>query len=74
MDNSSEKNSTCGGHLCAIIIRKMVAKCGVFGQELVGAIEEGLDVCWGRILKIPLSQFIYGYPELKNVREGAVTE
>ena len=52
---SAEKNSTCGTHLCAILANEDVCKCGLFRQEPVGSIEDGLRTCWTRIPRIRLS-------------------
>lgn len=52
--HGSTNNSTCGAHLCAIIPNGTVCKCGLFSQEPVGSIEEGLRACWARIPRIPL--------------------
>jgi radical SAM protein with 4Fe4S-binding SPASM domain len=52
--HSSEKDTTCGAHLCVILANGKVAKCGLFSQEPVGSIAEGLRVCWERIPRIEL--------------------
>ena len=56
--HGSEKNATCGAHLCAILSNRQVAKCGLFSQEPVGFIEEGLRTCWERIPRIPLTNLL----------------
>jgi radical SAM protein with 4Fe4S-binding SPASM domain len=66
----SEKNATCGAHLCAIISNGLVAKCGLFSQEPVGTIEEGLRVCWERIPRIRLNQLTCDCLELEECRGG----
>ncbi len=68
--HSSGKNTTCGVHLCAILPNGMVAKCGLFSQEPVGSIEEGLRVCWERIPCIPLSRLNCNCPVLEECRGG----
>jgi radical SAM protein with 4Fe4S-binding SPASM domain len=52
--HGSTNNSTCGAHLCAIIPNGTICKCGLFSQEPVGSIEEGLRTGWARIPRIPL--------------------
>jgi radical SAM protein with 4Fe4S-binding SPASM domain len=68
--HSSEKNATCGAHLCAILPSGRVAKCGLFSQEPVGSIDEGLRVCWDRIPRIQLKELICNCPELEECRGG----
>jgi radical SAM protein with 4Fe4S-binding SPASM domain len=52
--HGSTNNSTCGVHLCAIIPNGTICKCGLFSQEPVGSIKEGLRTCWVRIPRISL--------------------
>ena len=66
----SENNSTCGAHLCAILPNGRVAKCGLFGQETVGSIEEGLRVCWQRIPRILLKDLSCNCIEIEACRGG----
>lgn len=68
--HSSEKNATCGVHLCAILPNGNVSKCGLFNQEPVGSIDEGLRVCWDQIPRIPLRDLTCNCPELKECRGG----
>ncbi len=68
--HTSEKNSTCGDHLCAILSDGRVAKCGLFSQEPVGSVDEGLKVCWERIPRIPLKDLKCDCPELEECRGG----
>ena len=66
----SEKNATCGAHLCAIMANGMVSKCGLFSEEPVGSIEEGLRVCWERIPRIPLQDLTCDCAEIEACRGG----
>ena len=66
----SEKNATCGAHLCAILPDGKVSKCGLFSQEPMGSIEEGLRVCWERIPRIRLKDLACKCPELEECRGG----
>jgi len=66
----SEKNATCGAHLCAILPNANVVKCGLFGQDPVGSIDEGLRVCWGRIPRIQLKELTCNCPEIEECRGG----
>ena len=68
--HSSEKNATCGAHLCAILPNGHVAKCGLFSQEPVGSIDEGLRVCWDRIPRIQLKELTCNCPQMEECRGG----
>jgi radical SAM protein with 4Fe4S-binding SPASM domain len=68
--HSSEKNATCGVHLCAILPNGKVAKCGLFHQETVGSIEEGLRVCWERIPRIALKELACDCFVMEECRGG----
>jgi radical SAM protein with 4Fe4S-binding SPASM domain len=68
--HSSEKNATCGAHLCAILSDGHVAKCGLFSQEPVGSIDEGLRVCWERIPRIQLEELTCNCSEIQECRGG----
>jgi len=68
--HGSKNNSTCGAHLCAILFNGTVCKCGLFSQEPVGSIEEGLRICWQRIPRIPLKDLICKCPEIEACRGG----
>lgn len=68
--HTQEKNSTCGAHLCAIMSNGKVAKCGLFIQETVGSIEEGLRACWERIPRIQLKELSCNCPEIEECRGG----
>jgi radical SAM protein with 4Fe4S-binding SPASM domain len=68
--HSSEKDATCGAHLCAILPDGHVAKCGLFSQEPVGSIDEGLRVCWDRIPRIQLKELTCNCPEIEECRGG----
>jgi radical SAM protein with 4Fe4S-binding SPASM domain len=68
--HSSEKNATCGAHLCAILPNANVVKCGLFGQDPVGFIDEGLRVCWDRIPRIQLKELTCHCPEIEECRGG----
>ena len=68
--HTSEKNACCGAHLCAIIANGNVCKCGLFSQEPVGSIEEGLRVCWERIPRIQLKELRCNCSEIEECRGG----
>jgi len=68
--HSSEKNACCGAHLCAILPNGHIAKCGLFSQEPVGSIDEGLRVCWDRIPRIQLEELACNCPEIEECRGG----
>jgi len=66
----SEKNATCGAHLCAILPNGHVAKCGLFSEEPVGSIDEGLRICWDRIPRIALNELTCNCSEIEECRGG----
>lgn len=68
--HGSTNNFTCGAHLCAIISDGTVCKCGLFSQEPVGCIEEGLRICWARIPRIPLKDLECECPVIEECRGG----
>jgi radical SAM protein with 4Fe4S-binding SPASM domain len=53
---TSSGKFACGAHLCTIFPDGKVAKCGFFGDEPVGYIDEGLKTCWERVEHIRLEQ------------------
>jgi radical SAM protein with 4Fe4S-binding SPASM domain len=68
--HGSIKNFTCGAHLCAIISNGTVCKCGLFSQEPVGSIEEGLRTCWARIPRIEIKDLTCKCPVIEECRGG----
>jgi radical SAM protein with 4Fe4S-binding SPASM domain len=68
--HSSEKDTTCGAHLCVILANGKVAKCGLFSQEPVGSIEEGLRICWERIPRIELKELACNCSVREECRGG----
>ena len=68
--HTSEKNATCGAHLCAILPNGKVAKCGLFSKEPVGSIEEGLRICWERIPRIELKELACNCSVMEECRGG----
>jgi radical SAM protein with 4Fe4S-binding SPASM domain len=68
--HSSEKDTTCGTHLCAILANGKVAKCGLFSQEPIGSITEGLRHCWERIPRIGIKELACNCAVLDECRGG----
>jgi len=68
--HGSTKNLTCGAHLCAIIPNGTVCKCGLFSQEPVGSIEEGLRTCWARLPRIEIKDLNCNCPVTEECRGG----
>jgi radical SAM protein with 4Fe4S-binding SPASM domain len=68
--HSSEKDSTCGAHLCAILANGKVAKCGLFSREPVGSISEGLRSCWERMPRIGLKELVCNCAVIDECRGG----
>ena len=63
-------NATCGAHLCAILPNGRVCKCGLFSQEPVGSINEGLRTCWERIPRVAIKDLTCDCPELRICKGG----
>jgi radical SAM protein with 4Fe4S-binding SPASM domain len=55
-DHGSTGDFACGRHLAAILPNGHVAKCGLFGGQPLGRLEEGLEQCWLRLPHLRLSQ------------------
>ncbi len=68
--HGSAENSTCGAHLCGIMVNGTICKCGLFGQEPVGSIEEGLRACWVRIPRIALKDLACKCKAIEECRGG----
>ncbi len=68
--HGSEKNTTCGAHLCAIISNGQVCKCGLFSEQPVGSIDEGLRTCWERIPRIQIRELNCKCSQLDDCRGG----
>jgi len=68
--HTSEKNFACGAHLCAIMPNGDIAKCGLFSQEPVGSVDEGLRACWDRIPRIQLKELTCNCSEIEECRGG----
>ena len=68
--HGSENNSSCGVHLCAIMVEGIVCKCGLYSQVPAGSIEEGLRTCWARIPRVPLRSLSCDCPEIEGCRGG----
>ena len=68
--HASQESYCCGAHLCAIMANGHVAKCGLFSQDPVGSIDEGLRVCWERIPRIRLKELTCNCPVIEECRGG----
>jgi radical SAM protein with 4Fe4S-binding SPASM domain len=68
--HGSEHQETCGAHLCAILPNGKVAKCGLFSEEPLGSIDEGLRVCWERMPRIPLKELKCDCSVMETCRGG----
>jgi radical SAM protein with 4Fe4S-binding SPASM domain len=47
-----------------------VCKCGLFSQEPVGSIDEGLRTCWERIPRVAIKDLTCDCPELNICKGG----
>jgi radical SAM protein with 4Fe4S-binding SPASM domain len=68
--HASQESYCCGAHLCAILVNSHVAKCGLFSQDPVGSIDEGLSACWERIPRIQLKELTCNCSEIEACRGG----
>lgn len=68
--HSSGEDTTCGTHLCVILANGKVAKCGLFSQEPIGSIAEGLRSCWERIPRIGLKELACNCSVVDECRGG----
>ncbi len=68
--HASGKDTTCGAHLCVILANGRVAKCGLFSEEPIGSIEEGLRHCWERIPRIGLRELDCNCAVMDECRGG----
>ena len=48
-DHGGTGDFACGRHLAAVFPDGRVAKCGLFGDQPLGRLEEGLENCWLRL-------------------------
>ena len=67
---ASSGNFACGAHLCTIFSDGKVAKCGFFGDEPAGHIDEGLKICWERMKHIRLEQLDCHCDYIQDCRGG----
>ncbi len=68
--HASQESYCCGAHLCGIMSDGHVVKCGLFSQDPVGLIDEGLRVCWERIPRIRLKELTCNCPVIEECRGG----
>lgn len=70
-DHGSEGEFACGLHLAAVLLEGVVAKCGLFGDQPLGRVEEGLKTCWSRLNPLPLGELQCApCPHLRECRGG----
>ena len=67
---ASSGNFACGAHLCTVFPDGRVAKCGFFGEEPAGHIDEGLKLCWERMQPIRLEQLDCRCDYIEECRGG----
>jgi radical SAM protein with 4Fe4S-binding SPASM domain len=60
----------CGAHLMAVMTDGKVARCGFYADKAIGSIEEGLEPCWQKIAKIPLSDLECNCQFVEECRGG----
>jgi radical SAM protein with 4Fe4S-binding SPASM domain len=54
--HGSDEPFACGYHLCTVTPGGDILKCGFFKERPLGALTEGLEVCWKRMRPVPLNQ------------------
>ncbi|MBN1841953.1 MAG: radical SAM protein [Deltaproteobacteria bacterium] len=54
--HGTDEPFACGYHLCTITAEGDILKCGFFKETPLGSLKEGLEISWGRMKPIPLSQ------------------
>lgn len=60
----------CGAHLMAVMADGKAARCGFYAEQAIGFIEEGLEACWQKIAKTPLSDLECNCEFLEECRGG----
>lgn len=68
--HTSEHREICGAHLCAVLPDGTVARCGLFGDEPLGRIDEGLRLCWERKARIPIERLNCRCSVIEECRGG----
>lgn len=68
--HASDQEGTCGTHLCAVLPDGSVCKCGLFSQEPVGTVSEGLRACWERIPRIRIKDLTCHCDEVNLCKGG----
>ena len=54
-DHGATGDFACGRHLAAVLPNATVAKCGLYYDQPLGELSEGLETCWLRLLHLHLS-------------------
>lgn len=69
--HGADEPFACGYHLCTITAEGDILKCGFFKETPLGSLKEGLEISWGRIQPIPLSQLeCASCPDLSECKGG----
>jgi len=54
-DHGASGEYACGRHLAAVLPNGTVAKCGLYADQPLGTLSDGLETCWLRLQHIRLS-------------------
>ncbi len=68
--HESIPGAVCGAHLMAVFADGVGAKCGFYHDAPVGRAEEGLDVLWSRVPRLPLSSLACNCAFVEECRGG----
>ena len=47
---------TCGRHLAAVLPSGNVCRCGLYQEQSLGSVDEGLEEAWERVIHVPIGQ------------------
>ncbi len=70
-DHGSSGDFACGRHLAAVLPNGTVAKCGLFAEQPLGRLDEGLETCWLRLRHLRLQDLgCAPCPQVQDCRGG----
>lgn len=70
-DHGASGDYACGRHLAAVLPNGSVAKCGLYSDQPLGRLSEGLETCWLRLHHVRLSELACApCPHILDCRGG----
>ncbi|MGQ9921241.1 MAG: radical SAM protein [Desulfobacca sp.] len=70
-DHGASGDYACGRHLAAVLPNGTVAKCGLYADQPLGTLSEGLKTCWQRLQHIRLQDLdCASCPHILDCRGG----